>query len=89
MCNSRIDGGNFGAEDTTSPYSVSWTTGSVPDGSHVLSAVARDAAGHSTTASVTVTVSNAGTPPQTLLTTQCPAAQGFTLGPPGSSGCAW
>jgi hypothetical protein len=59
----RLDGANVGAEDTTSPYSVGWTTTSVTNGSHTLTAVARDAAGNTTTsASRTVTVSNSVTP---------------------------
>src|SRR5215467_10533173 len=61
----RLDGANLGAEDTASPYSVSWNTGSVANGSHTLTAIARDAAGNRTTsAAVTVTVSN-GPPPDT------------------------
>ena len=54
-----LDGANLGAEDTASPYSVSWDTTAVANGSHVLLARARDAAGNVTTSSsVTVTVSN-------------------------------
>lgn len=57
----KLDGANLSTEDTSSPYSVSWNTTSVSNGSHVLTAVARDAAGNTTTAStVTVTVSNSG-----------------------------
>src|SRR5262245_187537 len=49
----------IGAEDTTSPYSVTWNTTSAANGSHVVTARARDAAGNVTTSSsVTVTVSN-------------------------------
>ena len=40
------DGTAIGAEDTTSAYSVSWNTAAVPNGSHTLTAIARDAAGH-------------------------------------------
>ena len=59
----RLDGVNLGAEDTTSPFSASWNTTSVANGSHVLAAVARDAAGNTaTSASVSVTVSNATLP---------------------------
>jgi N,N-dimethylformamidase beta subunit-like, C-terminal/Concanavalin A-like lectin/glucanases superfamily/Galactose oxidase-like, Early set domain/Bacterial Ig domain/Glyoxal oxidase N-terminus len=55
-----LDGSNFGAEDTTSPYSASWSTTPADNGPHTLAAVARDAAGHTTSsAAVTVTVSNA------------------------------
>ena len=55
-----LDGTNLGAEDTTSPYAVSWNTTTATNGSHTLTARARDAAGNTTTSSsVTVTVSNA------------------------------
>jgi hypothetical protein len=59
----RVDGANAGAEIMASPYTVSWDSRTVTDGSHVLSAVARDAAGNTSTASVSVTVSNAAPPP--------------------------
>ncbi|MGH9867894.1 MAG: beta strand repeat-containing protein [Candidatus Polarisedimenticolia bacterium] len=58
----RVDGSNLGSEDTSSPYTVSWNTTTVSGGTHTLTAVARDAAGNTTTsASVTVTVNNADT----------------------------
>src|SRR5206468_3573836 len=45
-------------------YSISWDTTAVSNGSHTLTAVARDAAGNTTTsAAVTVTVTNDLTPP--------------------------
>lgn len=54
-----VDGTNIGSADTSSPYSVSWITSTVANGSHVLRAVARDAAGNVTTSSSrTVTVAN-------------------------------
>ena len=54
-----IDGASLGVEDMTAPYSVSWNTTTVSDGSHTLSASARDAAGNTTISSArTVTVSN-------------------------------
>ena len=60
----RLQGANLGPEDTTSPYSTSWNTTTVPNGSYTLTAIARDAAGNTkTSASVTVTVSNTSTPP--------------------------
>jgi glucose/arabinose dehydrogenase len=59
-----VDGANLGAEDTTSPYSISWNTTTASNGSHSLTARARDAAGNTTTSSaVIVTVSN-GTGPR-------------------------
>src|SRR5437773_12490385 len=61
-----LDGAALGAEDTTSPYSVSWSTTNSSNGSHTLTATARDAAGNRTTsAGVTVTVSNAPPPDTT------------------------
>jgi len=54
-----LDGANLGTEDTTSPYSISWDTTQTTNGSHTLTAVARDAAGNlSTSTSRTVYVSN-------------------------------
>jgi hypothetical protein len=60
----RVDGANVGAEDTTSPYSYSWDSRTVPNGAHVLTAVARDTGNNlATSSSVTVTVSNTTQPP--------------------------
>lgn len=58
----KLDGANLGAEDTSSPYSVAWNTATASNGTHTLTAVARDAAGNSTTSgSVIVTVGNLAT----------------------------
>lgn len=55
----KIDGTNTGSEDTSSPYSITWNSTSVSDGSHTITAVARDAAANSTTSSgVSITVDN-------------------------------
>ena len=71
----RLDGAALGAEDTTSPYSVPWDTTAAGNGTHTLTAVARDAAGNTTTSSgVTVTVSNVAPPPLNITTTALPAA---------------
>ena len=59
----RLDGAALGVEDTNSPYSVSWNTSTATNGSHQLTAVVRDAAGLTSTATRTVTVSNTSTPP--------------------------
>jgi hypothetical protein len=59
-----LDGANLGTEDTSSSYSITWNTLSpvIPNGPHTLTARARDAAGNQTTsAPVSVTVSNAQT----------------------------
>jgi chitodextrinase len=49
----------IGSEDTTSPYSVSWNTTTASNGTHSLTAQARDAANNITTSTAfTVTVDN-------------------------------
>ena len=64
----KLDGALLGPELTASPYTMAWDTATVANGSHALTAVARDAAGNSTTsAPVTVTVSNGAPPPSTYL----------------------
>ena len=47
----KLDGSNLGAEDTTAPYTTSWDTQTATNGSHSLTAVARDLAGNTTTSS--------------------------------------
>jgi len=55
----KLDGVNLGAEDTTSTYGITWDTTTASNGSHTLTAVARDAAGNTTPSSgVAVTVNN-------------------------------
>ncbi len=52
------DGASVGT-DTAAPYTVSWDTTPLPNGVHVLTAVARDAAGNQTTSTpVSVTTLN-------------------------------
>jgi hypothetical protein len=65
----KLDGTNLGTEDATSPYSISWNTMTVLNGSYTLTALAKDAAGNQTTsATVTITVNNvvADTTPPTV-----------------------
>jgi len=55
----KLDGFDLKSEVTAAPYSVTWDTTTTVNGSHVLTAVARDSAGNSTTsAAVTVTTNN-------------------------------
>src|SRR5439155_21412536 len=55
----KLDGVNLGAEVTAAPYSISWNTTAALDGSHTLTAVARDAAGNiATSAPLSVAVDN-------------------------------
>ena len=68
----QVDGVNLGAAQTSAPYGVTWDTTGSTNGSHVIAAVARDAAGNSTTASIPVTVDNP-VPPATV-----PAVIGLT-----------
>ena len=64
-----LDGVNLGAEDTSAPYAVTWDTRTAANGSHAVSAVARDAAGNrQTAATVTVTVGNGDATPPTAPT---------------------
>jgi len=64
----RVDGAALGAEDTTAPYSIAWNTTAASNGTHTLTAVARDAAGNRTTsAAATVDVENSAAPPTNVL----------------------
>jgi hypothetical protein len=55
----KLDGANLGAEDNTAPYTVTWDTTGAANGSHSLSAVARDAAGNvATSVPIAVTINN-------------------------------
>jgi hypothetical protein len=58
-----LDGASLGAEVTSAPYLISWDTTTAANGSHALSARARDSVGLTATADpVTVTVNNTGNP---------------------------
>jgi hypothetical protein len=60
-----LDGSPLGAEDTSAPFEVTWTSTSAANGQHALSARARDGAGNTATATpVTVTVANGSGPSQ-------------------------
>lgn len=74
----KLDGNDLGAEDTTPSYSITWDATYAVVGTHTLSAVARDAAGNSTTAaaiSVTVPDTRAPTPPSPLTVTAVSSSQ--------------
>ena len=62
----KLDGADLGVELTTPPYSGSWNTIGVSNGSHTLTAIARDAAGNARTSNpVSITVSNLSAPAPT------------------------
>ena len=70
-----LDGANLGGEVTSAPYSTSWNTTTVSNGSHIITAIARDAAGNKTSAAAyTVDINNAATspPPPTSTGSTCP-----------------
>ncbi len=70
----KVDGLNIGAEVTSAPYSANFNTTTVSNGSHVLTAVARDAAGNTgTSAAVSITVNNQ--------TATLPVISSFTASP--------
>ena len=55
----KLDGVPLGAEDSVAPYEITWETATAANGVHMITAVARDAAGHETTAdSLIVIVEN-------------------------------
>lgn len=54
-----LDGITMSSEDIDAPYSFNWNTASTPNGTHVLTAQARDAAGNvATSSAVSVSVMN-------------------------------
>jgi fibronectin type 3 domain-containing protein len=80
----QLNGTNLGSEETTITYSVSWDTTGVAPGQYSLTAIARDAAGNSTTAtpvSVTVEAPPDSTPPSIpgTLTAQVVSSSGISL----------
>jgi hypothetical protein len=61
-----VDGVALGGPDTTAPYTVAWDSTTAPYGPHTITAEARDAANHVTTATVVVTVGAVTTTPHYL-----------------------
>jgi hypothetical protein len=71
-----VNGANVGAFDTTPPYSRTWSSATVPNGQHTITARAIDTSGNETvSAPVTVTVQNETMVPGSLV-----AAYGFNEG---------
>lgn len=87
-----LDDVNLGAEDTVAPYSLSWNTALYSNGTHVLKAIARDAATNSATSTpITVTVSNSApsgplSTSFTLVTATGGTLLPFTIGQPFKRG---
>jgi len=84
----KLDGANFGAEKATEPYTMTWNTSSTTNGSHTLTAVARDAAGNQTASSpMTVVVSNTGSGSVVWVDDAVPA--GAWIGADGGDNWQW
>jgi hypothetical protein len=54
----KIDGVNYGSEDTSFPYTISLDTHTLTNGIHAITVVARDNVGNSRTVTANVTVNN-------------------------------
>ncbi|PYM09786.1 MAG: hypothetical protein DME18_17435 [Verrucomicrobia bacterium] len=81
----KVDGADLGAEDTVAPYSITWNTTSVANGSHTLTAVARDAAGNQTTSAAISVVVNNSIPTSTPTVTLTSADAMVTLSAVGTA----
>jgi hypothetical protein len=82
----QVDGSVIGAEDTTFPYSAVLDTTSLSNGSHVLTATARDTSGNTTTsASVAINVDNTTPAPGTPTMIQhVSTASNYDVSEPGN-----
>ncbi len=82
----QVDGKTIASKDTTSPYSTSWASTTMANGTHTLTAIATDAQGHSNKSSEQVNVTNTtgstggSTPPPTG------THAGWYVTPSGNSG---
>jgi hypothetical protein len=66
----QLDGVNLGAEIGSAPFTTAWSSMNASNGPHVLTAVARDSSGKTTTsAGVAITINNDLTPPTVAITT--------------------
>ncbi len=83
----QVDGVNAGALEAAAPYAFAWDTTKVANGAHQLDAIAKDAAGNSTTSAiVSVTVNNAAAKTFSISgTVSGPAASGTTVTLSGAS----
>lgn len=83
----RVDGVNIGAADASSPFSVSWDTATIANGTHALTAVARDVAGNTTTSAPrSVTTSNWAPPAGLVAAYTFDAGSGSTVADASGNG---
>ena len=71
----KLDGVDLASEVTSFPYSIAWDTTSVPDGRHILSAVARDVDGNLATSTAFIVRVNNTSPAVNIVS----PANGSTL----------
>jgi hypothetical protein len=77
----KLDGVNLGAEVTTSPYTILLDTGTLINGSHTLSAEARDAAGNRTAStSISISTLNFVAPSLPVISTPNASIPNFSYG---------
>jgi hypothetical protein len=69
----QLDGASL-TSSTTAPFAVSWNVNYTANGPHTLTAVARDAAGNTASATLPVTVAHDATPPAVSITAPAPGA---------------
>jgi Domain of unknown function (DUF1929)/Bacterial Ig domain len=84
----KVDNANIGPPDTSAPFSIQWGSINVPNGSHTLTAVARDVLGNErTSAGVAVNVDNQdGVPVNALPPKKNPPNTGGGSGGGGNAG---
>ena len=81
----KVDDTDIGAADTSAPYSIQWGSINVPNGSHTLTAVARDMLGNEASADVPVNVHNEnGAPVNSLPPKKTPPSETPPSGNPPS-----
>jgi hypothetical protein len=76
----KVDNTNIGTEDTTAPFSVNWDSKSVANGTHTVTATARNTSNLTTSTSVTVNVQNVASPTAPTVSITAPAANATISG---------
>src|SRR5205085_10495197 len=80
---------NLGPEDTSAPYSVTFNTLSAVNGSHALTAVARDATGNTASSSAVMVIINNSSNSTTISTVWSDDALPAGARPYAEGGDAW
>jgi hypothetical protein len=76
-----VDGSSIPPEDTTPPYSISWNSRDVANGTHSITATARDTSGNTATSpAVSVTVLNSPVPSGSIASFSFTGSNGDPLG---------